>query len=557
MKTTLSAQETPLHKVFSDDYLFTVPSVQRPYSWTSDEAGELLDDLLNFIEEYNISEINMNNIEEPYFLGSIVLVKQDGPQSEVLDGQQRLTTLTILLAVLRDYIGSDYAKEINSLIVQKGSKIRGIQDTFRLRLRNRDNAFFEQYVQTAGAIFKVDENLSVKTDSQKAIKENVLYYLNRFNDLDEKTLNILPGVIATLCYVVVVSTPNFNSAFRIFTVLNDRGLDLLPSDIFKARVIGDIDNSEQEYYTSKWEEVEVSLGREKFSRLFEHIRLIIQKRKGSSNSKKEYEEIFSRISGKEFIDKVLLPYSETFLKLNNYNAFYNNQPNVLKILSLLNKIDNTDWYSVAMYYINKVGEKDLEEFLYRLETFAGISMVLRKNFNWRQSRYSQILKEMDKGVDIFSAQSALEVTNEDKAEVLLKLKGDVYVELKDSVRRYVLLKLDSLLTKGQPYYDHSVITVEHVLPQRPKDDSDWLLHFHEPEEFVHKLGNLVLLTRVKNSQAKNYDFEKKKSTYFQVKNGVNTFALTNQVIQEKDWTPAVLKKRQDRLISMLVKAWQL
>lgn len=56
LKTTLFAQETPLHKVFSDDYLFTIPSVQRPYSWTTNEAGELLDDLLDFIEHYGITE---------------------------------------------------------------------------------------------------------------------------------------------------------------------------------------------------------------------------------------------------------------------------------------------------------------------------------------------------------------------------------------------------------------------------------------------------------------------------------------------------------------------
>lgn len=76
MKTKLTAQETPLHKVFSDDYLFTVPSVQRPYSWTTDEARELLDDLLEFINHYGITENNVSKVDEPYFLGSIVLVKR-------------------------------------------------------------------------------------------------------------------------------------------------------------------------------------------------------------------------------------------------------------------------------------------------------------------------------------------------------------------------------------------------------------------------------------------------------------------------------------------------
>ncbi|MDQ0221426.1 DUF262 domain-containing protein [Peribacillus cavernae] len=73
MKKTLNAEEMPLYKVFSDDYLFTIPSVQRPYSWTSDEAGDLLDDLLDFIEEQSIKEANISRVEEPYFWAVLCL----------------------------------------------------------------------------------------------------------------------------------------------------------------------------------------------------------------------------------------------------------------------------------------------------------------------------------------------------------------------------------------------------------------------------------------------------------------------------------------------------
>ncbi|MYL41234.1 DUF4357 domain-containing protein [Virgibacillus salexigens] len=556
MKTKLTAQETPLHKVFSDDYLFTVPSVQRPYSWTTDEAGELLDDLLEFINHYGITENNVSNVDDPYFLGSIVLVKQDGPTSEVLDGQQRLTTLTILFSVLRDILSDDYADDIEQMVVQKGSKILGTQDTYRLRLRKRDDEFLKKCIQEKGMTHKVTKDTPFKTDSQKAIRDNVMYFMERLNELDEDTVKTLPLVLATLCFIVVVSTPNFDSAFRIFTVLNDRGLDLLPSDIFKARVIGAIPENEQDFYTNKWEDVEVSLGRDRFNKLFDHIRMIIQKRKGSANYKDEYEDIFSNITGKYFIDDILIPYSEIYLKLVDYRSFYSHQPKIIKILSLLNRIDNNDWIPVAMYYIHEYNEK-LEQFLSLLEQFSGISMVLRKNFNWRMSKYSQILRQMEKGFDVFSKESLLKVSDDDKRAVLEKLNGDVYTELKDTVRRSVLLRLDSLLTNGQPFYDHSVITVEHVLPQTPKEGSDWLANFPDPSEYVHKLGNLVLLTRSKNSQARNYDFNKKKTSYFQPKNGVTTFALTTQVIQENEWTPKALEERQKKLINLLRHAWDL
>src|SRR5699024_1358799 len=261
MKLSLSAQETPLFKVYSDDYLFNIPSVQRPYSWTTAEAGELLDDLLDFIDHYNITEQNINNVDEPYFLGSIVLVKGEEPRSDVLDGQQRITTLTILLAVLRDYLSKDYSDDIESMIVQRGNKILGTADTYRLCLRARDNDFFNKNIQYQGSTHRLNEQLTVKTDSQKLIRDNDLYLIERLNDLEEEIVKVLPTVIGTLCYVVIVSTPNFESAFRIFTVLNDRGLDLMNSDIFKARVIGDITEKDQDYYTAKWEDVETRLGR--------------------------------------------------------------------------------------------------------------------------------------------------------------------------------------------------------------------------------------------------------------------------------------------------------
>ena len=84
-----------------------------------------------------------------------------------------------------------------------------------------------------------------------------------------------------------------------------------------------------------------------------------------------------------------------------------------------------------------------------------------------------------------------------------------------------------------------------------------MANFADPSEYVHKLGNLVLLTRSKNSQARNYDFNKKKTSYFQPKNGVTTFALTTQVVQEKEWTPTVLEERQKKLINLLRHAWDL
>jgi hypothetical protein len=96
-----------------------------------------------------------------------------------------------------------------------------------------------------------------------------------------------------------------------------------------------------------------------------------------------------------------------------------------------------------------------------------------------------------------------------------------------------------------------------MLPQTPAQGSEWEERFPVLEPYVHKLGNLVLLTRKENSQSKNFDFQKKKNSYFRSRNGVTNFALTTQVIQEKEWTIEVLERRQVMLIGLLMDEWKL
>jgi hypothetical protein len=115
-------------------------------------------------------------------------------------------------------------------------------------------------------------------------------------------------------------------------------------------------------------------------------------------------------------------------------------------------------------------------------------------------------------------------------------------------------------SEGEASYTHKIISIEHVLPQTPEEDSDWAMNFPNSEEreaWVHRLGNLVLLSRKKNSSARNYDFQKKKTVYFTSGGKASPFALTSQVIHEEEWTPEVLKARQKDLLGRLKKLWWL
>jgi hypothetical protein len=201
-----------------------------------------------------------------------------------------------------------------------------------------------------------------------------------------------------------------------------------------------------------------------------------------------------------------------------------------------------------------------------LERLAAGQMILRANVNERINRHSKLLSAIEQNKDLYAADSALQLTDTERSDVLAMLNGDLYLATK--IRLYVLQRLDSELSKGQglkaipstPSYDRKVITVEHVLPQTPPANSTWLTWFPTDDmrqQYTHKLANLVLLARRKNSEAQNYDFDEKKKKYFSMANGVSPFALTSQVLAQSQWTPAVLYDRQKQLVGVLQNLWNL
>jgi hypothetical protein len=165
---------------------------------------------------------------------------------------------------------------------------------------------------------------------------------------------------------------------------------------------------------------------------------------------------------------------------------------------------------------------------------------------------------MEAGSDLFANGSPLQLSDDEKGNARGVLNGDIYPITR--ILQPVLLRLDEAIGAGGATYDHSIITVEHVLPQNPNADSRWLVDFPDEQvriSWVHRLANLVLLTRRKNAQASNLNFDDKKSRYFSTVGGVSNFALTNTVIREPRWDVATLERRQAELVGRLIAGWRL
>jgi hypothetical protein len=560
MPVRIEASEKPLQKVFSSDFDFFIPLYQRPYAWTTKEAGELFSDLLDNMGDPKTGVEDTN----PYFMGSIVLVKGDIPHSDVVDGQQRLTTLTIMFAALRPLLSPAEAAGLTTLLYETANPILGTTNRYRLTPRQQDATFFRTYIQDIDGIDKLGTlNTAQLPDSQKNIRENALMFVREAQKLTPESRSRLVQFAARRCYLVAVATPDFSSAYRIFTVLNNRGLNLTNSDILKAELIGTIPVGAQSSYTRRWEDVEDALGRDGFQELFAHVRMIYRKVKLAETVLQEYKKYIvpPGADAAKFIDEVVVPYADAYdiIKTAAYQSI-SGADAVNSILRWLNQIDNLDWVPPAIVYASKnmSNSAALHMFLVDLERLAAGQMILRRNINERITRYARLLTATEQGKDLYASDSPLQLSDVEKQEIFTTLNGDLYLEAK--IRSYVLLRLDSELSKGQATYNYPTITVEHVLPQTPAANSIWVQWF--PTEDIrnkntHRIANLVLLPRKKNSEAQNNDFDEKKKRYFSSAKGVSTFALTSQVLNEKQWTPDVLDLRQNSLLTALKNLWRL
>lgn len=558
MPATIKAEEKALHRIFSDDYLFTIPPYQRPYSWTIEEAGELLEDISD-------AALDANALDDlaPYFLGSIVLIKEpDVAAADVVDGQQRLTTLTILLAALRDLTDDEGQKrDIDIFIKQSGNQMLGIQDEYRLKVRQRDREFFIKNIQNEAN--RPELNISALTDARRNMVRNFQFLTTEAEKLSADQRRKLVQFILRKCFLVAVEASDRNSAFRVFSVMNDRGLDLAPTDILKADIIGMMPQADQDRYNDTWESTEDYLGRTSFSDLMSHIRMIHRKQKLKDTVVEEVRRyVQPQDRPAEFIDDELVPLATAYKALLDKNFRGSDlSQQINQHLKNLGLLDNSDWQPSAIVALSKydADEARLEDFLRRLDRLAFYFYTIRSQatVNTRIRRYAQVLEALQQDADFYEEECAINLTKDEQYNWLEVLDEPLYG--KHKIPRQILLRLDQAISDGLVEYQVSGTTIEHVCPQTIARGSEWENFFprrRDHEDWVHCIGNLVLLSRKKNAAASNWDFDRKKTEYFSG-NGVPSFALTAQVAAMDEWTFEILQDRQVEMIQHLARAWSL
>lgn len=590
----IASDKITIKDVFGEDMWFNIPDYQRPYVWGEDQISSLLDD---------IAYSALNTPDSQYFLGSLVLHCEDKEhqgtsfqENSVLDGQQRLTTLYLIQAVIRDITQNAKRQETCAeAIFQEGNPDDGVPERLRIEFSIRSDVedFINKYVKVKNgtqheAIKHIADNY--EDTSVKNMARAILIITNWFKESESEESENLPidkffPYLRQYVILIYVASNELEDAFRLFTVLNDRGIKLRNSDILKAQNLKEVSSEEKrKEYAIYWEQLEGELG-EDFDQFLSYIRTILVKEKARNNLLKEFDDNiyepkrFNK-STKRYEKKppLLSRGDETFELIKKYkqhfddlfsgnNHHLNGNWAFDNLISVMEDTALSDiWVPPLLTYKKSFGESKLYEFLVLLDNKFSGDWIARETPTTRIEAMNEIIKkieQLDGCSDMSKAEKISELFNSnvfdfDHEEFIVQLeKGKIYGR---RFARYVLRKVDFLL-QGPLYQekrtDYSLMSVEHILPQSPKEDSQWSKDFSDEDReiWTHRLGNLVLISRRKNSKQGRLDFNQKKEKYF--KSSIESFPNSIKVMQNAQWTLLELKDNHKQLMIMIEEHYNL
>ncbi len=562
MPSQFTAHTMPLGQLFANLHTINTPSYQRPFSWEQREASRLLEDLAAAID----GDGDGGEIDE-YFLGTMLFIEAERASRlpfsrqtrvlEVVDGLQRLTTLTILFCVLRDLDANDASKPRERLLTAIGTG-RGGTARPRLSLRATDEPFFRAHVRNAGAT-SIAPASDTPTPQEARIVEVRDHLHEALADFDPAQRRRLADFLLDKCHVVVVSTTGIDRAHRIFTVLNARGKPLARNDILKADLLGGVPTAAMKDATRIWDRAESHLGDE-FENLFSHIRIIHAR--SSPQVISGIKNIAVEAGGSlPFIERILQPAAAVFddiLKARHEGSAHS--PKISSLLTYLGWLKgHSDWVPpVMLWWLGKGKDPaELAWFLGALDRLAYGLRILGHGAKRRASRFGTVVHAISIGRDLRSETSPLDLARDELRTIHHNLR-DLHAR-SAPMAKLVLLRLNDHLADSAQNVPIEDLSIEHLLPRKPGNNGPWRAAFPDPverERHTESLGNLVLVTKAQNDKAGNLDFARKKDVLFKAA-GAPILTVNDFVRQQDQWTSQQIREREAELMRHLDQLWNI
>lgn len=522
----IDAEAETITLLFSSERFFRVPYYQRPFSWGSDEFIDLITDLTDA------------QGDEEYFLGTIVLhEKTEENLLDIVDGQQRITSILIMLACFRDLITDDnYSNQIQNKLYQKENPLDKLPE--KSRLESLDTLVFPEIIKNSGSTVTIADS-----ENQSTFAEAIRIFRSKIINLDQTELQDLSSFIVGNCKVIRLQTDDFTDAFRMFEIVNDRGRQLRRIDILKSRNLSPKSigsESKKSNFAIRWQEYEDAFGSDEFEQFFYTLRLALTKEKSTKDLATDFENKIQKNKiiphGEAFFEKTFFYadlYKSLFIDFDfslGENSVDQNKFSAL-ITAMSGEFNSSEWKSCLLLFAEHHGHDGFMEFIYEIEKLYTHHALNGVRKDERFNDYIELLKVVEISNSVNVAEK-FSITDKSLIEGLCQV--DFY---KTKISKYILVKLELLELEHDRIHAISAKSVEHIFPQNPKPESTWLTKCaeREPAEFVNKLGNLVLLSKSKNSSASNKEFDDKKKTYLEPK--MSDYPRSLKIASFSEWGP--------------------
>lgn len=519
MATTISVNKQTIEQFLLNARRkpFVIPEYQRPYSWTNEQ----IDTLFRDIWEFTSNDGGTEN-DGTYFLGSIVSYENEDGEQEIIDGQQRITSLFLLLRAIYTKLTVTDEKSPEAInfiskiepLIWRTNKLTGKVDYASILLTSKVISDSENEI-----LKNILETGNVKEKAQDSYSKNYKQLLELLGEKSkENALMIYQFIYALLNQVIIlpITADTQDTALTIFSTLNDRGLPLSDADIFKAKIYNNLNKEEKEKFIEEWKELEEDSLRisESIQQLF-YYHMFYQR--ALENDKVTTTPGLRKYYSANKFERILKPNILSNLRqilnlwevISNKNVIedeeWSKNIEILKILDILTSYPNEFWkYPVIIYYLRYKDNKDFEE---RFLAF------LRKLYTELLKKYIEIPTITAVKTNILKLN--VEIINTDKPTFDFKSlsEDDIREKIKTPHRNVVRMLLKTLAYELQDELLPEKWEIEHILPVKWENSYDLRENEEVAREKIEHLGNKTPFEKKLNIIATNNYFAKKKDYY--------------------------------------------
>ncbi|RUM43835.1 MAG: DUF262 domain-containing protein [Hydrogenimonas sp.] len=551
-------------KLLGNGLRYKIPPFQRDYSWGIDEWDDLWQDIMGLFEEDG---------EEAHYMGYLVLQSNNSKTFDIIDGQQRITTISILilasLAVLNDIADEGVDSENNRKRVEnlRNSYIGYVDPVTlvpqpKLELNRHNNSFYQNYLVSLETPPQRGLN-----SSERLLRKAFFWFKDRIASYGNRDgiqiARLIDSIVDKLFFTVITVTDELN-AFKVFETLNARGVRLSATDLLKNYLFAIISSgtphdTQLKVFEDRWERIVGELGSESFP---EFLRIYWNSKNRLVRKSDLFKTIRKKITTKEdafSLIRSLDSSSSIYAALRNPNDSLWNQDerSYLKQLQMFNVRQPL---AMLMSCYEKFGEEDRETFTQILRSIVTISfrynVICNLQTNEQERVYNEIAYKLSHN-EISTKEEIYEILKRvypDDARFKASFSDKEFRTTNNrnkKVVRFILLAIEKQQS-GQDFdFESDTYSLEHILPENPSDEWDEI-DDQTHERFVYRLGNMTLLETSFNRELGNSGYREKREVYKR-----SQFRMTQKVAEHYNiWNEDKIVSRQKHMAGIANGIWR-